>query len=259
MERTMSIKRNYVIKDNFNEITLTLGKDVIMDVENVKTIAIHIPTISELYTSQYDRSIFLTVMITSLDEIRQHYPGLYFESKVEFIIQVLRERTDVSRILEHYFQVLTHNTFRYTEELNLLSFDGLVVNDQVLDCIGEYLKVGLGYKTLQEYISDHANDNVKKTEEELEWERRERENQQRIAKLKAEKGEGHQMSIEKILYLISYTFGTSLEELGNKNFYTLNVMYADAMRIDAYHLNLIAEGNGLTGKNHKHIHWINMK
>ena len=253
MERTMSNRRKKIIVDNFNEITLTLGKNIEMEVKGIKTISLHIPTISELYTSHYDRNVFLTVMIGSLDEINK-YSVLNFKSKVEFIIQTLQLKDENSEILTHYFQILALNKFRYIEELGLITFDGLIIDNQILERISDYLKVGLGYKTLQEYISEHQNDSVTKTEEELEWERRERENQQRIAKLKAEKSGGTQMSIEKILYLLSYTFGASLEELGNKNFYTLNVMYGDAMRIDAYQLNLIAEGNGLAGKNHKHQH-----
>jgi hypothetical protein len=132
-----------------------------------------------------------------------------------------------------------------------------VIDDQVMDFLSYILAVNTGTEKLED-VQKELSSNVKKTPEELEWDRLMREQQKQINKVK-NKFTDSKLTVDLMIAAVMREFKMSIEELMNKNFYFIRYFYRACLKIDAYSLNLIAEGNGnVDAKKHKHKYWVNM-
>lgn len=242
---------------NLNELSLLAGVDIEFINKKGNRFYFHVPTILESYTSNYDYDYFVGCMITPMDELctKLNQPLM---TRLEFIKQAIyRKKNDTAYTLsfKHFMNVVFKKEIRMVDDWLL---DGnYVIDDQVMDFLSYILAVNTGTEKLEDVQKELAS-NVKKTPEELEWDRLMREQQKQINQVK-NKFTDSKLTVDLMIAAVMREFKMSIEELMNKNFYFIRYFYRACLKIDAYSLNLIAEGNGnVDAKKHKHKYWVNM-
>lgn len=221
----------------------------------VQTFVFHIPTLKEMYSSCYDFYVFRTLCEGKLEKLSKDLHKK-FETRMELFLYVLSlpESNRIRQNLE-YFLKLCWKEYRLV--------DGFLVNkyrvdEEVVDFFCTLLRLGIGSLTLKEFLEYYNNNDTEMTPEEREWKRREEEYKSKIASVKnSDKAEG--IDIQMMLLTVSYDFRISLEELMEKNFYTILAFYGQSWKIDSYKVQLAMYGNSFAKIKGKHKHWKDYK
>lgn len=241
---------------NISVITLFSNSDIVYKRNfrnREQTFLFHLPTIKEMFVSCYDFNIFRALCTRSLKDLNKDF-GKEFNTRKELFMFVLTlpESNKIRQTFVYFLQICCRK-FRLVDGFVLCN-GFRIMDDEVIDFFCNMLSLGLGNITLEKFLDENSQT---LTPEELEWKRREEEYKSKIASVKSSK-ETNSIDIETMLLAISYDFRISLEELMEKNFYTILMYYGQVWRIDAYKTQLSYYGNSFA-KPGKHKHWTQFK
>ena len=241
---------------NISEITLLSNSDIVYKRDFHKkeqTFIFHIPTIKEMFVSCYDFNIFRALCTKALKELNKDFKTTFKTRKELFMFILTLPETNRIRQTFLYFLKICCKKFRLVD--GFMICNGFrFMDDEVIDFFCNTLSLGLGDVTLEKFLDENSQ---QLSPEELEWKRREEEYKSKIASVKSSKG-ADTIDIQTMLLAISYDFRISLEELMEKNFYTVLLYYGQIWRIDAYKTQLSFYGNSFA-KPEKHKHWTQYK
>lgn len=242
---------------NISEATLLINSDIVykkMFRNKENTFIFHLPTIKEMYVSCYDFNVFRTLCTRPLKDLNKDFKQS-FQSRKELFSFVLSlpDSNKIRQIMVYYLEICWRG-FRLVDDFMICN-NFRIMDNEVIDFFCNALSLGLGNITLEKFLDE--NDNEKLTPEEIEWKRREEEYKSKIASVKSSK-EVNNVDINLMLLAINYDFRISLEELMDKNFYTILMYYNQVWKIDAYKTQLSYYGNSFA-KPGKHKHWTQYK
>jgi hypothetical protein len=246
---------------NISTITLLLNRPIFFHrtVNNiVQKYEFYLPKFIDRYEYDYDFNIFLGVMVSPFDEL-QSSMKTKFDNRIQLVKAILFSSDGLKD--EELTTTIKYYCGKYMKDFKcdgqMIFANGFVVDDEVWKFFFDCLALNMRMISLKDFLDDHGVDERRLSKDEQELKERSRKNRERIAKIKAKShhSDGNEDTSDLILTAIMHEFGTSYEELVNKNFYTVLYLYEKCMLIDAYNLTLIAEGNGLTEKDHKHKYW----
>ena len=241
---------------NVSAVTLLNNSDIFYKRTHRKieqTFIFHLPTVKEMYDSGHDFNIFRSLCVRTVKELSKDFNIQFEDRKTIFAFILTSPRENRIRQTLEYFLNLCWKKFRLVDDFIICN--GFRVDNQVIEFFCNLISLGLGHITLEKFLDDNDTENL--TPEELEWKRREEEYKSRIAAMKSNK-DIQGIALEDMLLAISYDFKISLEDLINKNFYTILMYYSQVWKIDAYRTQLSYYGNSFA-KPGKHKHWTQFK
>lgn len=213
------------------------------------------PTAKDIFDEPVAISLFRRIALDNINDIQREFFGkVITDTKLAFVLAcIVHFEEQIGGILIEFFEKFIID-FKLTDDSSSykqLTCNGNVIGVEEFDLLCKYVSIACGDRDI---VSKEKEEKkvVEKSAEELEWERKKKENADKIKNARS-KTDTH--SFDNLIVSVRHEFGMSTNEIFNLTFYALMYYYSFVPKLMRYRVDVIAAGNGLLQKGHKY--WIN--
>lgn len=221
-----------------NKLTLLRNKDFYLVNDKEKLISFTVPSFEDYISNSY-----LNVFLSLLEIDRSKYEGLPIESDHALVLFLIEKQM--------YTEEVFFTLHKYIPDLKI-ELKGFFVGEEYLtpddfNFIISVWRVALGIIGYEDWISGAG----KKQEPELdEFEKKIKEKEEKIRKIKSKSDttSNNNTDLDRILITVMKEFNLKMSDLLPMNMFTIFWYYRYGLKINNYHIESIAYGNGLLKK-----------
>jgi hypothetical protein len=258
MEQRLIIK----VDTTLEKLSLIAHLPIEFSINERRKIKFRLPTLKE-YLNDLDFKKFLGIISLTPEKIKDLKIKVQFQTdSVGGIVKGFMYLSEYKELLMNYFCSYIDGA---EIKDGLLSVQGEEVTFYELEYIVKVLLVSMYMEKLDENLLTKKIEIKKETDKELSPAEKKLLEKQKLAEEKLRKakeskstGSGSGLAIEEILLAISYEFGTSFEELLNRNYYSIIWQFGYVGKIDSHKLHQIIMGTG-NSKNKNYSYWLSNK
>lgn len=240
--------QQFSIRSTLDKFVLIHNLPIEFFIENRRPIKFRCPSIREV-SSDLNLRIFIGLMTLDKKQIAE----LKFKVNVKIndygsLAQAFLFDDNYNKIISKYLVMFIQNAEYKNKEIHV---DNEKLNSYELNYIIETIMVSLSrkdYEEKQEAKEEEVNPIMAKILA------AQKESEEKLKKKKQKGGKGY--SIEEILLAVSYEFGISLEELLNRNYFSLIWHFSFVAKVDAHKLNQMILSSGMS-KQKNYSYWLN--
>lgn len=199
-----------------------------------------------------DFNFFMAFCSISDADLRKYFQGISFVNRYGLLTLILSEGGESGVVLYRWFQKCIEG-FKYADDS--LKVGDLWLSNEVFELICTYVAISCGQKKIDVLKQITEEENL--TPAMREWNRRLREDQEKIDRARAKASEGKGAELDVVIACLVREFRLSLEEIFNMTYYTIFFLFSQIGKIARYDVDVIAAGMGSLKKGHKHKHWVN--
>lgn len=223
---------------NVNKLTLLRNKDFYLVNDKDKIISFRVPSFED-YISDSGLNVFLSL----LEMDKSKYEGLPIGSDHDLVLFLIEKQL--------YTEEVFFTLHKYIPHLNI-ELKGFFIDEEYLtpeefNFIINVWRVALGITGYEDWLSG----NVTKEEPELdEFEKKIKEREEKIRKIKSKSDtqNNNNTDLDRILITVMREFNLKISDLLPMNMFTIFWYYRYGLKINNYHIESIAYGNGLLKK-----------
>lgn len=243
------------IDSSLQELSLIYNLPVTFSLNNKRDITFRCPSIEELFMDK-DLKKFLGYIALTPEKIKESKNAINLPFKYATqgdIVKGLITFSEFSPLLAKYFLKYINNS-EYKER-DIYVGDAKILSEE-FDYIAKVILVSLN-QIAYDMVEIKEQEEKEKTNPVLsEIEKKQREAEEKLKKIKAKKDKSKGLSLEQIMLAISYEFHLSPDYLLKLNYFGLIWYFSYVGKVDAHKLNQLILSSGMS-KQKSYNYWLN--